>query len=180
VAYLESRGLNEQTVAMYRLGFVADPLLGDEEYVGRLAIPYITTGGVVQMRFRALNAEQSPKYMGKTGSKTLMFSVTSLMQDSDMLVICEGEIDAMTMNQCGIPAVGVPGANNWKPHWATTIGEYEHLYVLCDGDTAGRDFGKRVAGEMDGVTVINLPEGTDVNDLYVYEGADALRAKVGK
>mgnify|MGYP000960664809 CR=1 FL=1 len=44
--YLAARGIDRQTAATHRLGFVADPLPGDEDYAGRLSIPYITPNGV--------------------------------------------------------------------------------------------------------------------------------------
>lgn len=178
--YLSQRGISEQTARTYRLGYVAvPPVRGDDEYVGRLSIPYVTTGGVVDIRFRAITAGDEPKYKSRPGTQTRLFGVTALTKDADTIVLCEGEIDTMTMNQIGVPAVGVPGANAWKDHWRLLFADYDNIVVMCDGDQAGRDFGKRVAEKIDNVQVVHLPDGTDVNDLYTSGGEALLRDKVG-
>lgn len=177
--YLVARGISRETAAMYRLGYVREPVRGDDEMVGRLSIPYITTGGVVDIRYRSVNASDGPKYLSRAGSKVHLFGVTALLKPSDYIVLCEGEIDCITLNQIGVPAVGVPGANNWKDYWRLLLLDYSDVIVVCDGDQAGRDFGRKVAERVDGATVVHLPDGTDVNDLYVREGAQAIKDKVG-
>lgn len=169
VEYLRARGIEATTARTYRLGYVADG-----EYAGRLAIPYITAdGSVVDIRYRALSPEQSPKYLSRPGSKSHLFSVSSLLADGDTVYITEGEIDAITLNQFGFNAVGVPGASNWQEHWKRLFDDYDRVIVVCDGDQAGRDFGKKVAERIDGATAVHLPEGEDVNSLYVTD-RDAL------
>lgn len=178
--YLAARGISEQTARTYRLGYVAvPPVRGDDEYVGRLSIPYVTTGGVVDIRYRAIRPGDEPKYKSRPGTTTRLFGVTALTQDTDTIVLCEGEIDTITMNQIGVAAVGVPGANAWKDHWRLLFSDYDNIIVVCDGDQAGRDFGKRMAEKIDGVIVVHLPDGTDVNDLYVNGGEALIREKVG-
>ena len=177
--YLTARGISQETARMYRLGYVAEPVRGDDEFVGRLSIPYITTSGVVDIRYRSVNTDSGPKYLSRPGSQVRMFGVTALLKDSRSIVLTEGEIDCMTMNQIGIPAVGVPGANAWKDYWRLLFLDYDDVIVVCDGDQAGRDFGRKVAEKIDGAQVVHLPEGRDVNDMFVRDGADALRQKVG-
>jgi len=59
----------------FHLGIVKDPLPGHESYKGRLAIPYITPSGVVDIRFRSINNHpDEPKYMGVPGAKTTMYN----------------------------------------------------------------------------------------------------------
>lgn len=177
--YLAARGITEELAAMYHLGYVAEPLVGDEEYSGRLAIPYVTTSGPIDIRFRSLNGEQ-PKYLSRAGAKTHMFNVQALYRNSPWIAVCEGELDTIIMDgACGIPAVGVPGANNWRDHFRLLLEDYEIIFVLCDGDQAGRDFGKKIASEVDGATVVHLPEGMDVNDLYLTEGKEGLLKRLG-
>jgi len=48
--YLVTRGITEATARMFRLGFVANPETGHEIYQGKLAIPYITPSGVIDIR----------------------------------------------------------------------------------------------------------------------------------
>jgi len=179
-AYLTGRGIGKEVAGMYRLGNVVEPLVGDDDYAGRLAIPYITPAGVVDIRYRALMPEQSPKYLSRTGAEAKLYNVSALLKSSDTIAICEGEIDAITMDALvGIPAVGVPGANNWRRHFSLLFEDYSQVLVMCDGDQAGKDFGKRISSELDGATIIHCPEGSDVNDLYLQEGAEGIRKRVG-
>ena len=106
--------------------------------------------------------------------------MNALLKNSDTIAICEGEIDAITMDALvGIPAVGVPGANNWRRHFRLLFEDYAQVFVMCDGDQAGKEFGKRISSELDGATVIHCPEGSDVNELFLNEGADGIRKRVG-
>jgi hypothetical protein len=91
--YLTSRGITEQTARIFRLGFVREPEIGHEPYAGKLAIPYLTPTGVIDIRFRSLNAETGPKYMSRPGATTHIFNINALGDDSDVLAICEGELD---------------------------------------------------------------------------------------
>lgn len=157
---------------------MADPLPGDGEYAGRLAIPYITAdGSVVDMRFRSLTQE-GPKYLSKPGAVSRLFNVKDLLTSSDTIYLTEGEIDAMTLHQIGIPAVGIPGANQHQRHWRLLFEDFDQIRVICDGDQAGRDFGKRMAAEVENVTVIHLDDGLDVNEIYTSGGDEALRKAV--
>ncbi len=67
--YLASRGLSVEEVQRFHLGVVEHPLPGHEGYTGRLAIPYVTPSGVVDIRFRTMSGGD-PKYMGMPGAKT--------------------------------------------------------------------------------------------------------------
>jgi DNA primase len=168
--YLLGRGIEAQTARTFRLG------AGSDEYAGRLAIPYIAADGtVVDIRYRALVPDQSPRYMSMPGSKTHLYSVGSLLADGDTLFLTEGEIDCMTLCQLGVPAVGVPGAKNWKAHYRLLMEDYDRIIVLCDGDQAGREFGREVAERVDGVELVHLPDGEDVNSLWVNRPEDLLR-----
>ena len=176
--YLATRGLSLQDAHTVRLGLVEEPLPGHEQFTGRLAIPYITPSGVVDIRFRAIG-HQEPKYMGMPGSQTRLYNVSALQSAGDIIAVTEGEIDAITLNyKCNIPSIGVPGANSWKKHYSRILQDFEKVYIFADGDQAGSEFARKVAQEVQGVTVINLPEGQDVNSLYLTHGAQYFQEKV--
>lgn len=178
-AYLEARGIPLQAARMFRLGVVAEPLVGDEEYAGRLAVPFVTPGGVVDLRFRSLG-DQQPKYLSRPNAQTRLYNTPALLADSDVIAVCEGELDTLVMHALvGVPAVGVPGANNWREHYRLLLEDFERVLVMCDGDQAGRDFGRKVAGEVDGAAMVHMPDGLDVNDCYLAEGAEGVRKRMG-
>lgn len=179
-AYLSGRGITSQVAQSARLGVVEHPEIGHEAYIGRLAIPYITKTGVVDIRFRALTPDQEPKYMGMPGVKTKLYNVLDVEKAKDWIAVCEGEIDALTLSRCvGIPCVGVAGATSWKPHYTRLLDDFERVYVYGDGDNAGLQFAKDLIKEGLPVTVIQMPEGQDVNSMYVQSGASYLRERIG-
>ncbi len=176
--YLKQRGIPLAVARLARLGVVAEPEVGHEQYIGRLSIPYITKTGVVDLRFRSLNPAVEPKYMGLTGADTKMYNVLDIERAGDFIGVCEGELDTLTMSACvGIPCVGVPGANSWKRHYKRLPADFERLFVFADGDQPGREFASSLARELP-VTIVNLPDGEDVNSMYASEGPDYLLSKV--
>ena len=177
--YLASRGITEQTARMFRLGFVNAPEMGHEPYVGKLAIPYLTPTGVIDIRFRSLNNDGGPKYMSRPGATTHIYNINALSNDSEVLAICEGELDTVVATQAGFSAVGLPGANNWKTFYNRVLADWSKVVLLCDGDNAGREMAKHLSRELDNVFPVFMPEGQDVNDVYLAEGADGLRKRAG-
>ena len=176
--YLATRGISLEDARTAHLGLVVDPLPGHEQFTGRLSIPYLTPTGVVDIRFRSINGEE-PKYMGMSGTETKLYNVTAISKATDYIAVCEGEIDALTLNQkCGIPSIGVPGANSWKRHYTKLLLDFQTIYVFADGDQPGSDFAKKLARELQGVVVINMPDGHDVNSIYNLYGYEYFRQKV--
>jgi DNA primase len=176
--YLRQRGIPLEVARLARLGVVAEPELGHEAFIGRLSIPYITKTGVVDLRFRSLNPAVEPKYMGLTGAETKMYNVLDVDKANDIIGVCEGELDTLTMSSCvGIPCVGVPGANSWKKHYTRLLADFQRVFVFADGDQPGTEFARSLARELP-VTIVQMPDGGDVNSVYVSEGADFILRKV--
>jgi DNA primase len=117
--------------------------------------------------------------MGLTGADTKMYNVLDVERAGDFIAICEGELDTLTLSACvGIPCVGVPGANSWKKHYTRLLADFERVYVFADGDQPGKEFATSLSRELP-VTIINFPDGEDVNSYYIKYGADAIREKAG-
>lgn len=177
--YLASRGIPLEVARLAQLGVVVEPEAGQEAYVGRLSIPYVTKSGVVDLRFRALNPAVEPKYMGMTGAETKMYNVLDVERAGDYIGVCEGEIDTLTLSGLvGIPCVGVPGANSWKKHYTRLLADFERVFIFADGDQSGKEFASSLARELP-VTIIQLPDGQDVNSMFVQDGSDYFHQKVG-
>ena len=172
--YLRSRGIPLEVARVARLGVVEHPEVGHELFRGRLSIPYITKSGVVDLRFRSLNPAVEPKYMGMTGAETKMYNVLDVDRAGDSICVCEGELDTLTISSMvGWACVGVPGANSWKKHYTRLLADFERVFVFADGDQAGTDFARSLARELP-VTIIQMPDGEDVNSAFVKHGANYI------
>ena len=178
--YLLSRQLSVEEAKVFHLGVVEDPLPGHEAYKGRLAIPYITPSGVVDIRFRGMNNED-PKYMGLVGAKTTMFNTQACFVADKYICVTEGEFDCIMMTVKTMhPTIGIPGANNWKPHYAKILDDFDTVIVLADGDAAGLEFGKKISRELGNVNIVSMPEGEDVNSVMIKRGSDWIDERIGR
>ena len=181
--YLKSRALDptSEALASFRLGYVEDPVTGHERVRSRLAIPYLTSGGITSIRFRALGPDQDPKYLSLPGEEARIFNPLALARGEPYICVCEGELDAITATQAGLPAIGIPGASMWKPYFGRALRWYQQVFVLADSDDkgAGLAFADLIAGQVKNVLIVPMPEKHDVNSFYIENGPEALRERLG-
>ena len=184
--YLEERGIPEPVAEAFRLGYVAEPYSTDHKpFVGRLSIPYLTRAGVVTIRFRCTEkhnckTENCAKYLGAPGSEALLYNVESLFSTSEVLVITEGELDAIICSaMVGVPAVGIPGVSSWKPHWTLAVADFPTVLVAADGDDAGTDMVSKVCGAVRQARGRQFPPGKDLTDLYLESSREAVLDVLG-
>lgn len=181
--YLESRGIQLETAKAWKLGFVADPMPGHEDFKGRLAIPYLSPAGCLAFKFRCVDHQDCKavdciKYLGEPGAEPRIFGVWNFRHDTPVLALCEGELDAITATQVGVRAVGFPGATHWRDYWAHLFEGYDEVVLLRDGDSAGRKMAETLAGRLPNLRSVGMPEGEDVSSLVVKLGGDALRERI--
>lgn len=180
--YLQARGIAPEVARSVALGVVRDPLPGHEFLEGRLAIPYLTDYGPVNMTFRCLKDHHCgdgghPKYMLWAGLKANLYMVQSLGRADDFIAVTEGELDALSLNIAGVPAVGISGAEKWQDHWTSVFEDYARVYVFQDGDAAGEKFGDVLVREAGAIRVV-MPEHQDVNSMLVSHGAQYLKSRI--
>lgn len=182
---MEGRGIDLEAARTFRLGYVSDPLPGDERYEGMLVVPYITATGPVAVKYRNLRPDAEPRYLAPAGQETHLYNVTDVLITSDRIVICEGEIDAMTVSSLGIPSVGVPGAKAWRHFYRRVFDGYSDVVVLVDNDqkedgsNPGQDLALVIRKSMRDSRNVLLPANTDVNAFMLQYGRDALLNLIG-
>jgi DNA primase len=175
----EQRGLSVETIQRFHLGAVLEPDPTDEFAVGRICIPHTNLRGPTVLRFRALPGQGDPKYWQPAGSNVSVFNVGVLAEPREFVVIAEGEIDTMTLSQCGLPAVGFPGVNTWKDHHRYLFDGLRQTIIVGDGDEAGEGFMAKIAGKVPGPRTISMPPGMDVNELFLQGGREAVVERLG-
>ena len=150
-SYLSERGITPEVASTFLLGSVVEPGAGHEHALNRLSIPYITPTGVVGIKFRAIDMETKPKYIYPTGQKVGLYNVNDLHKNSNIIAICEGEIDTLVLSGVvGIPSVGVAGVSQWKPWFPKLFEPYKRVLVLADNDrkedgkNPGQELAKRI------------------------------------
>ena len=179
--YLLNRGLSVETVTMFRLGVVDDPLAEHMKYTGMISIPYLDAEGknTYTHRFRCLKDHSCKenhhgKYNSVAGSGTRIFNIRAIQDAGSEIHVAEGEFDAMILTQCGMPAVAAPGANTWQPRHTVMLGGFERVYIWGDPDEAGAKFSGALQSALQGVAVQVRLRDHDVTDTYLEGGKDSL------
>lgn len=184
--WLAGRGIDLDHARYEGLGVVVDPPARHEVQAGRLAIPYVTDHGVVAITFRCLqdhNCKENGhgKYSKEKGQANELYGVRSFDDATDWIGVTEGELDSLILRQIGIPAVAIPGAENWQDWWPNVFEDLSRIYVFADGDDAGKKLYERLRDKLNmPVLRVKLPAGEDVNSTYLKYGAEAIVKRVKK
>lgn len=181
LAYLAGRGLSTTTVAEARIGLVSSPMDGHEWLAGRLAIPYIgPRGNVYNLRFRCLAHDDckssgcDAKYISLPGYPSRVYNVRALVGGHSVLHVTEGELDCVTLLECGLPAVGLAGVENMPSYFPRLVAGFPRILLWADGDAAGRELVKTFTRQVPQAEAVPMKAGEDVNSIFVKEGKDAI------
>jgi len=110
---------------------------------------------------------ESAKYRSDSGSRAALFNY-HVVKGRPYVVICEGEIDSVRLNQEGIPSVSsTGGSQKFDQDWSTLL-ESTQTFVCYDSDFAGQSGVKKVLELLPEAKVIQLPNKyKDVCDFFV-------------
>lgn len=138
-------------------------------------ISYLDAGGVeTAVRFRLSlekGADGDDRFRWKTGARTSLYGLSRLdaARKAGYVVIVEGESDCHTLWHHGIPAVGLPGASNWREDRdAPQLAGIPTIYVLIEPDAGGEGVKRWVASSVirDRVRLVQLGEYKDPSSLH--------------
>lgn len=152
LAYFTTRGLIEETVRRFSLGWVTNPIWKYRFW--RYSIPCwrLSDGKLMGIKLRHIEPkppEDTAKYIFWPGSTAWLFNEAAL--DADEIVVCEGEIDCITLAQVGIAAVcSTAGVRHFSDTWLPRlIGK--RVVLWFDNDKPGREGALRLAQRLEGV-----------------------------
>lgn len=154
------------------------PQIGKE--VTTICFNYYRGDELVNIKFRGPN-----KSFKLAKDAELIFFNLDAIKDEETIVIVEGEIDCLTMYECGIyNSVSVPnGASkgNQKLEYLDNCWEYFHkakkVIIATDNDNAGNLLKDELARRIskDKCFTVEIPEGCkDANDVLVKHGKQAV------
>lgn len=139
----------------------------------RLIIPYIEKNKITYLRGRTLgDNERISKYISLSnfsGNLTLkrFFNIDILdkIRPAEKLFICEGEFDAMILEQQECNAIGIPGVTNIPDSQINLISNYD-LYLAFDNDKAGDTAMHKIANLLNRpIKAIKLKNHNDITEL---------------
>ena len=140
-----------------------------------LVFPYIRAGRPVFIKTRCLLSKNEADRRGITRFLNIGGRVPCLwnhdaIAGADRVLVCEGEIDALTAIQAGQVGVGLPGWSHWKDAWIEDFRGKDVVLVL-DADEAGRKGTRDIAGRFiraghPAPRQLIIDKGKDLNDFY--------------
>lgn len=180
---------------MRHLGYSDDDLLkanltdesGEPFFRDRIIFPISDMKGIVGFSARLMTGEKRMKY--KNTKENAIFQKGKVLYNfprasrsgKNALVICEGQMDVIAMEEAGhMSCVALMGTALTKEH-IELIRTFTDRVIFClDGDAAGQLNAKKNGEELarSGFTVMNicLPEGHDPDEILRNEGAARLNS----
>src|SRR5215207_6194198 len=131
-------------------GFLRELGLRDVTYVEKPAvrIPYPDEEGQeVGVRFR-VSLDGSEKFRWRSGDKPRPYGLRLLEVTHRVgyVVLVEGESDCHTLWYHEIPALGIPGASNWRDVWVSHLDGIEKIYAVIEPDQGGDTLREKLTG----------------------------------
>lgn len=175
IDYIKLRGINEKTIEKFNIG----------TYNNAIAFPYYKYETPIGYKTRKpLKNPGKPKMMSISGSKPYLFNRQNIDKDNTTeLIICEGEFDAMVIDQCGfnnVVSVGA-GANSLSTMIAQAkdfLDTFDSLIIVSDNDESGQSMDKEfieIFGDKAKLIDKKLYNRNDINEEYVVNGEDKIK-----
>ena len=164
--WLKGRGLTPETISAFR---IAEQVRNGKTYA---VFPYLRDGELVNVKYRNIAEKKDMRQEG--GAEPCLFGWHLIDPKARTVAICEGEIDAMTLHQMGVPALSVnAGAGNhqWLENDWERLDRFSEILVFFDSDEAGKKGAQELVRRLglERCRVVNLPE-KDANE-YLQKGA---------
>lgn len=182
--YLKERGISAETCEAAGLmsGWKFFKRAGGE--LQSVGFPYHHQDRLTAIKWRSLGS----KDFTQEGSAQTLFLADKIPAGSD-LIITEGEVDALSFWEVGIPAVSIPSGAlsegtaddaarlKWLSHHDELIQQAQNVYLAVDMDGPGQTTAKELARRIGKLKCwrVSFPDGCkDANDTLVKLGRDAL------
>lgn len=130
--WLMGRGLTAETIEAFRIG---EQVRDGKTYA---VFPYIRDGEFINAKYRNVAEKRDMRQEG--GAEPCLYGWHLIDPKCRTVAICEGEIDAMSLHQAGIPALSVnAGAGNhqWLENDWTHLDRFSEILIFFDNDDAG-------------------------------------------
>jgi hypothetical protein len=149
--------------------------LRDQKYQGQPAVRISyreVDGSEVAVRYRTAlekSEEGDDRFRWRTGSKAHLYGLWRLegIRKAGYVVLVEGESDCHALWYHGISALGIPGADTWKPAWAEHLEGIENIFAVIEPDQGGENLREKLGASdiRDRLYLVDLGEPKDANGL---------------
>ena len=197
LSYLHRRKISEDTIKKYGV-FVSEKFFPSaQKKMQCIGFPYHNEGEVYAVKYRS--TEDKSFVQEGVGGATTFFGIEYINPDNKTMIICEGEMDALTLDTCGLEnVVSVPnGALNklkqglidpsedrkFQYVWNSIdiLNDMEKIVIATDSDEQGRALREELARRVGKAKVwmVDWGEGCkDANDTLMKHGQDLVRSNI--
>lgn len=181
IQWFESRGISNNTTLRLGITESKEWMPQFEKEVNCICFNYFRNEQLVNIKFRG----PQKSFKLSKDSELIFFNLDSI-EGAEEIVIVEGEIDALTMHECGIyPVISVPnGASmgNQKLEYLDNCYEYfenvKRIILAVDADVAGMALREELARRLgkERCYVVSYPEGCkDANEVLLKQGKEGVK-----
>lgn len=131
---INDRKLTAETITSYKIGERGD----------QIVFPYWRDNELIFIKYLGLKRVDGKKQIFvEANCEPCLFGWNLIPADARTVVICEGEIDSMTLYQYGLPALSVPfgGGCGDKQRWIEyefdRLSIFDRIYLCLDADKEG-------------------------------------------
>lgn len=167
--WLKSRFLTEKTISDFKIA--------EQERDGKAyaVFPYLRDGVLVNVKYRNVAEKKDMRQEG--GAEPCLFGWHLIDPKTRTISITEGELDAMSLHQCGIPALSVnAGAGNhqWIENDWQRLERFSEILVFFDNDEAGNKGAQEIIHRLgqERCKRVNIPK-KDANE-WLMDGAEKV------
>jgi hypothetical protein len=145
---------------------------------------YDASGQHAATRYRrrlGKGAEGDDRFRWKSGCKAMPYGLWRLerAREAGYVVLVEGESDAQTLWLHGVPALGIPGASNWRDEFSPLLDGIPVVYAIVEPDQGGKTFSAKLTGSplRDQLRLVALAPHKDASELHLASSSpEAFRA----
>jgi hypothetical protein len=134
-------------------------------FSNRLIIPFYKDGACVGYTARAINSEANPRYLSEQ-QPGYVFNLDNQQDDRSFVIVCEGPIDAISINGCALMGSEIKDSQNWL---LKQLGK--EIVLVPDRDHEGPKTVEQVLEFGWSVSMPDWPDGVkDINDAVIKFG----------
>lgn len=197
IGYLKGRKISQATINKYKV-FEQDKFFPSvSREMPSIGFPYHNEGEVYAVKYRAIG-DKTFVQEGVGGAKTF-FGIEYINPENKTLIVCEGEMDALTLDTCGFEnVVSVPnGASNklkqgqidpsedrkFQYVWNSIdiLNDMEKIILATDNDPQGHALREELARRCGKAKIwtVDWADGCkDANDVLMKHGKKLVRSNL--
>lgn len=178
VKWFASRGISQKTLLTMKISEKLEYMPQEEKEVNCIIFPFFQDGQLINLKYR----DGKKNFKLSAGAELIWYNYDALLTH-DEIIICEGEIDALSFIQAGFDnVISVPnGANTGRMDYFDSSFEIlknkKSFIIATDNDVKGvelkQDLIRRLGIEK--CKTVSFKMYKDANEILVKEGVELLQ-----